>query len=66
METWYLLFVGSSPDGLGHSIYDGRTTDKEEAIRHFEEIKSNPYSTGKVVIVTDEEYRVATWKEDFD
>jgi len=25
METWFLLFKGSSPDGLGRGTYVGRT-----------------------------------------
>ena len=53
--TWYLLFDGSSPDGRGNPNYIGRTTDKKKAVAHYKKCKS-PYSTGKVIIVTDDRH----------
>jgi hypothetical protein len=53
METWYLLYDGHSEDGSGQGHYAQRTTDKTVARKHYEKCKKNPYSTGKVVIVTD-------------
>lgn len=53
METWFLLYDGSSPDGLGANKYVGRTTDKEVAREHFKKCYENPYSTGSVITVTD-------------
>ena len=53
METWYLLFDGSSADGRGQGRYIGRTTDKEAARKHYMKCAKDPYSTGRVDIVTD-------------
>lgn len=53
-ETWFILFDGSSADGRGSGSYCGRTTNKEIAFKHYEKITANPYSCGKVFIVTDE------------
>jgi len=52
-EVWYLLYDGQSTDGTGHSKYVGRTKDKVIALLHFKKVKSNVYSTGKVIICTD-------------
>lgn len=59
METWFLLYGGESPDGMGVAEYVGRTTDPATAEAFKEAIDSNPYSTGHVLIVTDSEERVA-------
>lgn len=55
MSTWYLLFEGSSADGRGNPDYVGRTTDPAAAKKHFRMVdyRKDPYSTGKVMIVTD-------------
>ncbi len=53
METWYLLFDGISADGRGEGRYIGRTTDKEVARKHYMKCANDPYSTGRVDIVTD-------------
>jgi len=58
METWYLLFDGDSPDGMGSPDYIGRTLDKDKAQAHHDKCRENPYSTGKVVVVTDKEYKL--------
>lgn len=60
MALWYLLFDGSSPDGRGEPKYVGRTTSKALAQKHFKEVESNPYSTGKVMIANDFAFRRAT------
>jgi len=59
MGPWYLLYDGSSPDGMGHGYYCGRTTDPEVAKAHFLKVWSDPYSTGKVTIITDTKERRA-------
>lgn len=59
MMTWYLLFDGSSPDGRGELDYKGRTTHKNVAKKHFEKVEGNPYSTGKVMIANDFQFRRA-------
>lgn len=53
MEAWYLLYGGESVDGCGRAEYVARTLDKKVALKHFDKINKNPYSTGKVVVVTD-------------
>lgn len=60
MALWYLLFDGSSPDGRGEPKYIGRTTSKTIAKKHFKEVESNPYSTGKVMIANDFAFGRAT------
>jgi len=52
-QTWYLLYAGVSEDGMGEPGYVGRTTDIKEAKKHYEEVTSDLYSTGKVIAVTD-------------
>ena len=51
--TWYLLYAGVSEDGMGQPNYVGRTTDIDEAKEHYKKVTSSPYSTGKVIAVTD-------------
>ena len=53
METWFLLYGGTSEDGRGDGRYIGRTTDVLAAYKHYRDCAENPYSVGKVVIVTD-------------
>ena len=66
METWFLLFSGSSPDGTGQPQYSKRTTDKAEARRHYELCKKDPYSNGDVRIATDTVYGIASWDTNWD
>jgi len=54
METWFLLFGGSSEDGSGPGKYVGRTTDKQAAIAHHQKCTSDPYNSGYVMIVKDD------------
>lgn len=53
-ENWYILYGGSSADGLGPCRYVGRTTDQEIAMEHYLTVRSDPRSTGKVVIITED------------
>lgn len=63
-DAWFLLFDGNSPDGRGQPKYVGRTTDEKTAAEHYAKVSSNPYSTGEVVVVTDEEYELYDyWKQ---
>lgn len=65
MSYWYLLFGGSSVDGRGEGKYIGRTLNRNEAIAHFYQCNSDPYSTGYVLIISDEVHRRAIYLEDF-
>lgn len=52
--TWYLLYGGSSEDGRGPGVYEGRTTDVKVALAFRKKLdKVGPYSTGYVHAVTD-------------
>ena len=65
-ETLYLLFDGTSEDGRGDGTYCGRTTDKSVARKHYDECKSNPYSVGKVIVVTDTIHEEVNFWYDWD
>ena len=65
-KTWYLLYDGNSADGRGTGSYMGRTLNQQEARKHYDKCMSNPYSTGKVVIVTDTTERLAGQDTDWD
>ena len=54
-ETWYLLYGGNSLDGLGPGKYVGRTSNVLVAAKHYIKISKNPYATGYVQVITDEE-----------
>lgn len=64
-QKWYLLYDGNSEDGRGPHYYIGRTLDSKVALKHFKIIKKNPYSTGRVEIVTDDKIKVAYSVDDF-
>jgi hypothetical protein len=64
-ETWYLLFAGTA-DGRGDANYSGRTTDKSIAKKHWDECKSNPYSVGKVIAVTDIKHKRIIFDYDWE
>ena len=53
-DVWYLLFGGSSQDGRGTGTYFGRTTDQNAAREHYDSLVTNPFSIGRVEVVTDE------------
>lgn len=61
-EPWFLLYDGASMDGYGPGTYIGRTTDPEQALKHFRKIEKNYRSTGGVVIITDDKEYTA-WRE---
>ena len=61
-NPWFLLYDGFSVDGRGYGEYCGRTLDMNEAKVHLDKCKSNPYSTGKVHVFTDE----SEWQIMFD
>lgn len=63
-EPWYLLYGGTSADGLGWGVYEGRTLDYATAKKHFIKVSKDPYSTGSVTIVTDTKVWMAR-AEDF-
>jgi hypothetical protein len=65
-ETWYLLFAGTTADGRGDANYTGRTTDKSIAKKHWDECKSNPYSVGKVIVVTDTKHKRIIFDYDWE
>lgn len=52
-EAWYILYDGSSPDGMGRASFVLRTLDKEVAIQHSYKCDSDPYCTGYTQVVTD-------------
>lgn len=52
-EVWYLLYDGSSVDGMGKGSYCGRTTDYLVAKAHHDANHDNPYSLASVKAVTD-------------
>lgn len=64
METWFLLFGGSSADGRGPGNYEGRTTDASVALKHFNKVQADPYSTGYVQVITDTESKRALYREE--
>lgn len=63
--VWYLLYDGSSSDGIGWPDYVGRTTSVKVAKKHFKKCKSDRYCTGKVLIVTDTKETKASYESDF-
>lgn len=65
-DRWFLLYGGTSCDGAGPGKYIGRTLDVDEARKHFLKCRKNPYSTGKVEIITDTEHHIAWLESDFD
>jgi hypothetical protein len=41
-ETWYVLYGGTSVDGMGPGIYVGRTTDEKVALEHYHKCRKDP------------------------
>ncbi len=66
METWFLLFAGTSTDGTGQPDFVGRTTDKAKARKHYEACRKSPYDTGKVMYVTERRFDLVTWDTNWD
>lgn len=49
----YLLYSGESCDGAGQGYFLRATESKEDAAEYYRSIKFNPYSIGKVVVLTE-------------
>lgn len=58
--TWFVLYDGTSYNGIGEGTFMCRTKDKELAKQHYIHCTNNPYSTGKVMIITDTKYDMAS------
>ena len=52
-DIWFLMYAGTSADGLGTGSYVGRTTNPIEALGELSVIANNPYSTGKIEAISD-------------
>lgn len=52
----FLLYSGTSVDGYGASKFLKATESKEEAFEHYKNIKFDPYSTGKVQVLTEDSF----------
>lgn len=63
MPTWFILYDG---DGAGQGDYVGRTTNKNEAYKHYIKCSENPYSVGIVHVFTDKEFYRASWSTNWD
>lgn len=53
MPPIYMLYDGSSVDGMGKPDYVGRTTSKAEAREFMDRHKGSPYWIGCVKVLTD-------------
>lgn len=61
---WYLLYGGISADWQGPGRYVGRTVDPTVAKAHYDSCRKDPYSTGSVLIVTDDsQEHASSWTE---
>lgn len=45
----YVLYGGSSVDGMGDSVFKKMTYDKNEALMHLKKISNNPYSKYNII-----------------
>lgn len=52
----FLLYGGESVDGYGASKFLKATESKEEAFEHYKNIKFDPYSIGKVRVLTEDSF----------
>lgn len=52
-EIWFLLYDGSSVDGMGRGEYCGRTTSYLEAKAHHDKHHEDPYTTAATKAITD-------------
>lgn len=53
MPPIYMLYDGSSVDGMGRPDYVGRTTSKAKAREFMDCRKGDPYWIGRVKVLTD-------------
>lgn len=66
-EAWYLLYDGDSVDGRGKGVYVGRTLNASVAAKHYRKIIINPYSTGYITVITDEQVvQYSSWRRDYN
>lgn len=50
----FILYDGTSVDGRGTGNFLKATESKEEALVHYKNIKLDPYSIGKVQVLTED------------
>ena len=61
----FLLYGGYSEDGLGSGTFIKATESKEEALMHYKDVKSDPYSVGSVKVLTENSFsRIFTESEE--
>jgi len=63
---WFILYDGNSDDGRGFPTFYKRTTDIEVAKEHWKKCKSDPYSNGAVVAITDSKEIGLYFNEDWE
>lgn len=63
-SPWYLLYGGTSEDGIGQGEYEGRTRSRGKALEHYWKIKRDTYSVGRVVIYTKTEEKLVCCESD--
>jgi hypothetical protein len=64
--TIFLLFEGSSCDGLGSAPYKTYTLDLKEAKAFFDEGHTNPYSISYVVAVNKTEHKHIIYPQEWE
>lgn len=58
LPRWFLLYGGTSQDGAGPGVYEGRTISAKKAHAHHQKILANgPWNTGYVVMIDDSGWR---------
>ena len=61
----YVLYGGYSEDGRGSGTFLKATESKEEALSHYRDVKSDPYSVGSVKVLTENSFtRIFTESEE--
>ena len=65
-ETWFLLYDGIDQYVVSQGRYVGRTIKKEEARKHWEKSKDNPYNIHKVVYIMDDKCGTICEDSDWD
>ena len=65
-DTIFVLYGGTSCDGMGPAEYIGPTLDTAAAYKHWIECKNDPYSVGRVVVLTKKFEKTLIWQNDWD
>ena len=69
-KPWFVLYDGTSPDGRGgmyNANYVGRTLSVKKAKKFYKEnIHNNPYSIGRVTVITPTKVDHIMNIDDFD